>query len=369
MTHVANGFQRAVHGLLGVLGEAVAGVMTGGVVSLPLTASAHQARLALACHDLRHLVVVDGRGALAGLVSRVDLYTSRSLDVEDLVEAIHAATDITGFGLLGHALHIAQGSQKSLMIDFNELPFFERTRMSLEKGFLTKAHRTNREYVQPHTKFENLAELDMQCLFDPQTSGGLLLSVTRAKAEELVTRLQTRFTSARVVGEVDVLEHHLATLDGRPVWLPVGPHAVGVFTFVDDSHVGVRAHQHLGQRTPRDRHEVAEAPAPVATHHGDLRHQVAHLVEVAQRQRIHPHAGERRERALHLEQAQVAVTTFPPEPREIGDHATVVLLRAEHPRQRVASPEAQQAEARQRAPLLLAAVDHRGDHLDRKSVV
>jgi CBS domain-containing protein len=69
------------------LGEAVAGVMTGRVVSLPLTASP-PGRLALACHDLRHLVVVDGRGALAGLVSRVDLYTSRSLDVEDLVEAI-----------------------------------------------------------------------------------------------------------------------------------------------------------------------------------------------------------------------------------------------------------------------------------------
>ncbi|WP_374476443.1 DUF294 nucleotidyltransferase-like domain-containing protein [Zoogloea sp.] len=89
------------------LGEAVAGVMTGGVVSLPLTASAHQARLALACHDLRHLVVVDGRGALAGLVSRVDLYTSRSLDVEDLVEAIHAATDIAALAQAAHRVREA----------------------------------------------------------------------------------------------------------------------------------------------------------------------------------------------------------------------------------------------------------------------
>ncbi len=72
----------------GDLEEAVAGVMTGGVVSLPLTASAHLARLSMARHDLRHLVVVDGDGAFAGVVSRGDLYASRSLDGEDLVEAI-----------------------------------------------------------------------------------------------------------------------------------------------------------------------------------------------------------------------------------------------------------------------------------------
>jgi CBS domain-containing protein len=77
------------------------------VVSLPLTASAHQARLALARHDLRHLVVVDGRGALAGVVSRVDLYTSRSLDVEDLVEAIHAAADIAALAQAAHRVREA----------------------------------------------------------------------------------------------------------------------------------------------------------------------------------------------------------------------------------------------------------------------
>lgn len=76
----------------GDFGAPVASVMTGGVISLPLAASAHQARLALARYDLRHLVVVDGTGGFAGVVSRGDLYARRHLEAEDLVEAIQAAS-------------------------------------------------------------------------------------------------------------------------------------------------------------------------------------------------------------------------------------------------------------------------------------
>ncbi len=93
----------------GDLDEAVAGVMTGGVVSLPLVASAHQARLSMARHDLRHLVVVDGDGAFAGVVSRGDLYASRSLDGEDLVEAIHAATHIDALADAARRIREAAG--------------------------------------------------------------------------------------------------------------------------------------------------------------------------------------------------------------------------------------------------------------------
>lgn len=93
----------------GDLDEAVADVMTGGVVSLPLVASAHQARLSMARHDLRHLVVVDGDGAFAGVVSRGDLYASRSLDGEDLVEAIHAATHIDALADAARRIREAAG--------------------------------------------------------------------------------------------------------------------------------------------------------------------------------------------------------------------------------------------------------------------
>ena len=76
----------------GDLDAPVASVMTGGVFSLPLQASPHQARLILARNDLRHLVVVDESGRVAGVVSRSDLYANRWPLADDLVEAIQAAS-------------------------------------------------------------------------------------------------------------------------------------------------------------------------------------------------------------------------------------------------------------------------------------
>lgn len=75
----------------GGLEEPVAGVMTGGVVGLPLSSSVHQARLAMARHALRHLVLLDAMGGVAGVVSRNDLYAAPSLGTDDLVEAIQGA--------------------------------------------------------------------------------------------------------------------------------------------------------------------------------------------------------------------------------------------------------------------------------------
>lgn len=74
----------------GDLDAAVAGVMTGGVVALPLDAGVHRARLTLARHGLRHLVVVDERGRFAGVLCRGDLYTRGRLATEDLIETIQA---------------------------------------------------------------------------------------------------------------------------------------------------------------------------------------------------------------------------------------------------------------------------------------
>ncbi len=142
-------------------------------------------------HDIQ-----DALESMAQLNSILDLVD------ENQLPHIHAATDITGFGLLGHALHIAQGSSKSLRLNFKEIPLFEKTRQSLEKGFSTKAHRTNREYVQEHVEFGNLIDLEKQCLFDPQTSGGLLLSVTKKEAPKLITQLRPRFPYVQAIGEV-----------------------------------------------------------------------------------------------------------------------------------------------------------------------
>jgi len=140
--------------------------------------------------------IEDALNSMAQLNSILDLLS------DDEANSIHAATDITGFGLLGHSLHIAQASHKTLHVDFNKLPLFEKTKFSLEKGFLTKAHRTNREYINAHVNFESLSEIEKQCLLDPQTSGGLLLAVSENTAPAIIKKLQRRFPCARVVGEV-----------------------------------------------------------------------------------------------------------------------------------------------------------------------
>ncbi len=117
--------------------------------------------------------------------------------------AIHSATDITGFGLLGHAMQMAQASAVSLIISFHRLPVLDLAFASLKKGYLTKAHRTNFEYVRDCTVIHSdIGNIDKLIVFDPQTSGGLLLSAAAHQAESIVSSLRTRFHAAEIIGKV-----------------------------------------------------------------------------------------------------------------------------------------------------------------------
>lgn len=120
-----------------------------------------------------------------------------------LLEHIHAATDVTGFGLLGHSSHLARGSRVSLSIKASALPLFQKTVECLEKGFLTKAHTSNREYTSGKVFFSPaLSEIDKLIAYDPQTSGGLLLSTGLEASEEIVAALQKHFPGTRIIGKV-----------------------------------------------------------------------------------------------------------------------------------------------------------------------
>lgn len=117
---------------------------------------------------------------------------------------IHAATDVTGFGLAGHATHMARESGLTFQIYSKSLPVFELSKRCLQNEFLTRAHRTNREYVALTTRFlegENATFSNLICC-DPQTSGGLLLSVEPKKATKILESLKTNFADAAIVGEV-----------------------------------------------------------------------------------------------------------------------------------------------------------------------
>ncbi len=121
----------------------------------------------------------------------------------DDVLHIHGATDVTGFGLMGHAYQLALASNVSLKIQVNDLPVFSNSYECLGKGFLTKAHRSNDEYTQGKVHFsETISEIQKLLTFDPQTSGGLLLSVGIEAAEKIKDTLKEVFPGTAIIGSV-----------------------------------------------------------------------------------------------------------------------------------------------------------------------
>jgi selenide,water dikinase len=120
----------------------------------------------------------------------------------DEISQIHGATDITGFGLSGHSMQLAKASQVSLKLEANKIPRFELAPNCLNRGFLTKAHRTNKSYTDASLDSSQLNSLDSQLIHDPQTSGGLLLSVASDFADQILRNIRKKFKYADIVGAV-----------------------------------------------------------------------------------------------------------------------------------------------------------------------
>ncbi|MCC6916279.1 selenide, water dikinase SelD [Nitrosomonas sp.] len=119
-----------------------------------------------------------------------------------LLASVHAATDITGFGFSGHAMQLANASNATFHIETGSLPRFNNVFHCLENGFLTRAHRTNAEYTTPHIDDSKLDTWHKLLIHDPQTSGGLLLSVAPDASQALIQALCSQFRSAALVGTV-----------------------------------------------------------------------------------------------------------------------------------------------------------------------
>ncbi|MGK5089684.1 selenide, water dikinase SelD [Bdellovibrionota bacterium FG-2] len=116
---------------------------------------------------------------------------------------IHAATDITGFGLSGHAWQMAKASQQCFEICYDHLPIFEKAPQMLQEEFLTKAHKTNAEYTANGIlDKKGLNNGQTLILHDPQTSGGLLLSVAPEQATAIVSALAPHFPGVAIIGNV-----------------------------------------------------------------------------------------------------------------------------------------------------------------------
>ena len=117
---------------------------------------------------------------------------------------VNACTDITGYGLLGHLLEMCQGSKISATIEFNEIPLMQGVFELAQKGFIPGGTKRNLDHVTPNVNFsKNISQEQKYLLADAQTSGGLLISVPKDKAEDLQNLLmENQCLSSSVIGQV-----------------------------------------------------------------------------------------------------------------------------------------------------------------------
>lgn len=100
-----------------------------------------------------------------------------------------AATDVTGFGLLGHASHIARASNVTIELDVAEIPTLPGTRAALARGAQTGGAQRNETFVAPLMDWGTTSAIDRAILIDPQTSGGLLVAVPADRVGEYLSRV------------------------------------------------------------------------------------------------------------------------------------------------------------------------------------
>ena len=118
---------------------------------------------------------------------------------------VHAATDITGFGLMGHAFKMADGSNVTLVFEESDLPLLHGALDQVRAGMIPGGGTRNREYYGPHVKISDEVSDEMALMaFDPQTSGGLLMSVPEAEAIAMLAELhEAGCPEAAIVGRVE----------------------------------------------------------------------------------------------------------------------------------------------------------------------
>ena len=125
------------------------------------------------------------------ILPQVAKLNRKALDVAVSFD-IHACTDITGFGIVGHSLEMATGSGIQINLFFNELPFYPHALEMYRKGETTGSNKANRKLSEGRLEIiAKLSREDEELLFDPQTSGGLLLSVPESQAKQLMNELKT----------------------------------------------------------------------------------------------------------------------------------------------------------------------------------
>jgi selenide, water dikinase len=152
------------------------------------------------------------RSVRAAVSSMIELNRTASHVMQKF--PVHACSDVTGYGLLGHAFEMATGSGVTVILDSTTLPLLHRARHLAEEGCLTGGSTRNRQYLKDKVSIGQSVPKGLEDVaYDPQTSGGLLIALPRAHAAKLVGRLRARgVKTAAIVGRATAREGALVQL-------------------------------------------------------------------------------------------------------------------------------------------------------------
>ena len=154
----------------------------------------------LAAAARKGVALGDAWPAAVAQMARLNDVPTKVLDAA----VVHAATDVSGFGLAGHAAEMARGSGVTIRLDAARIPVLDGALHAARSGYLTAARRQNREYVaRDLIAAPSVDPALAEIIHDPQTSGGLLLAV--APGSDAVTRLRAAGCEAHAVGIVESL--------------------------------------------------------------------------------------------------------------------------------------------------------------------
>ncbi|ERN53424.1 segregation protein B [Alkalihalophilus marmarensis DSM 21297] len=115
----------------------------------------------------------------------------------------HAVTDVTGFGLLGHSLEMAKGSEVSFEIQASSVPMLEGTKELARQGIIPGGSKANERWIASDVEYQSsITEVEKSILCDAITSGGLLVSLTEEEAQQYVEDMHKRGLTASIIGRV-----------------------------------------------------------------------------------------------------------------------------------------------------------------------
>lgn len=139
-------------------------------------------------------------------LSRVtDVMATLNKEAAEVMEAfhVHACTDVTGFGLLGHAAEMAKGSRVGMIIEYDRVPVLPRTRELAERNVVPGGTKANHKWLADCVTYDDrIDEVAQLILCDAVTSGGLLMSIAASEAETLLAELHNRGIEAAMIGEI-----------------------------------------------------------------------------------------------------------------------------------------------------------------------